>query len=730
MGRSSSNGGRGVTRSVSPRPVNTLLVPPTSSFTDDEKPSIVPVSSSTFVWGKPKEIEKPKEEIIVEKVVDVIKQDIKIIEKVEEPIVVDEIVEKGVISTPNVSTIPKQTGSAWGKGPTLAEKLIIQEEVKKNPLPVVVPVVEETPVVEQVTDKKVRKSRGRGGAGTRKVSDDIVVPTKIDTIAAVVEEIVIQEEVVKVQEEVVIAPIEEKIVEVIQEPIFVAEPVVPVVENVQSPNRANIIQEKLNPSSPKVYLKMGRWAAPEQASGGDGILFGSFNHFGSEEQPSGSSAWGGVTESNDNQHTSESTWSNGSTVESTKSNVSSISLGDIKSISAPSNQSSFVNKSAGPPPGLEAPSQHKQNQQQNRGTTGQRSNKHDQNNFQQQQYQQYNNSQIGGQMPSGRGNTQQPNMVYGNSYPPGLDQSYIQQQPNSNASNAYPSTQTTSMHTSPTTTAPIVAGSGPTSTNTNIPPQNQHQQQQQQYGPPGMPQTPYGYYPQQNPYYPNQQYYYQNQVPQNFGYNQGGRGGYSHPRPYGSDPYNSGQSSYPDQGYGQGGFGMDGMPVGSSPQVGGVGTSGKGNAKGNAPTGGQQNTGSTTGGSQIPQDGQQNTQNNNYGYGGYNTRGDQQQSWQYQQNPSQGNWPNPMMGFPVSNSPIGGGGAPFSQQPGGNQNHGNQNQGNQNQPGRGSEQPRGNNNAGGNSYNSGSSSFNNQRNGSQQQANNFYQYSGGATSNP
>lgn len=568
-------------------------------------------------------------------------------------------------------------------------------------------VVEETPVVEQATDKKMRKSRGKGGAGNRKVSDDIVVPTEIDTIASVVDKIAIQEEV-KIQKEVLVTPSVEKNVEVIQEPIFVAETVVPVVNVVQSPNSANIIQEKLNPSIPKPSLKLGRWAGTEETADGDGLMFGSFSNYVNDEQPSGSSAWG-VTQSNDNQHSSESTWANGTTVESSsKSNVS-ISLSDIKSISAPSNQNSYGNKSAGPPPGLEGPSHNKQNQQQNRGAPGQRSNKHDQSNFQQQQYQ-YNNAQIGGQMQAGRSNIQQPNMVYGNTYPPGLDQSYIPQQPNN--ANAYPSVQTTSMHTSPTTTAPIVAGSGPTATNANtpvIPPQHQ---QQQQY-PPGM-QSPYGYYPQQNPYYQNTPYYYQSQVPQNFGYNQGGRGGYQHQRPYGSDPYNTGQSLYLDQGYGQGGFGMDGMPMGTNPQVGSVGNTGK-QAKGNGPTGAQ--TGST--GSHISQDVQHNTQNN-YGYG-YNARGDQQQSWQYPQNPSQGNWQNPMMGFPISNSPIGGGQAPFSQQPGGGQ------QGNQNtNQVRGNEQQRGN--TGGNNYNP--SSFNNQRNGSQQQANNNFYYSGGATTNP
>ena len=449
-----------------------------------------------------------------------------------------------------------------------------------------------------------------------------------------------------------------------------------------------------DPSPPKAFLKMGKWEAPLEASA---FQFGSFGNFGDDSISSSAPVWGSVVaESNDVLSTQQQSvqpatqtsqqqssaqspeatsavWSSGGVntaaplvvdvpQQTSAQSTSNAAMGslfqqqpkalvDSNPTGSPAQGARFDQKPSAPP-GLE---QHHAKTSQNRATApGQPRGKHDgtQQQLLQPQYQQSPYQQPPGISPANRASV--PAIPYG--YAPGFDL-----------------TQSQYLHPSYPPAGPVVAppvtgsAAGATGTaasqGTSATPQTQQQQQQhqqQQYAPPpGMP-APYGYYG--NPYYANQAYYFTQ--PQSF-YGQG-RGVYQPPRgPYGSDPYGSGASIYPDV-YQAGQFAdstgsYGGIPMHPSMNIPGASAPGSSGVTG---SGGKQQkggSGSTTTPQQQPQQ-QSHMAPEHTGYGYYNPRGDAP-SWQYQQ-PAAQSWPGAMMGFPGV-SPTGAAGQPvqtFAQQ--------------------------------------------------------------------
>ena len=523
-----------------------------------------------------------------------------------------------------------------------------------------------TAAVDSAGEKAPRRSRNR--ATVPPAAEEPVLQVAQETELVLDLKVAMEEELEMLIEEVieltVIEPVAEGIKEEVVEipvaapapepvPIAVIEAIVPV-------------QEVVEVSPPKAFLKMGKWEAPESSA----FQFGSFGNYNTDDTMSTPAPWGGAVAESEQQIQPDSAadvWGANGEVSSSSSGPSPMSslfpvpkgLTSSSSEGSPSGVSTsshiqngrYDQQKPSAPPGLEiskpvarqdsrsaAPGQsqsrgkHEVNQQQLQQQQLQQ---------QQQQQQQYQQPQYQQQAPavtpaSARGQVPAPSsMLYG--YAPGFDSQYQQSSYGPPASTAPP----------PVTGSPVAAaGAAPTQGQGVAP----GAPQTLQYGPPpGMG----GHYvnPYYSPPYYGSQYFYGPSVLPNPYYNQG-RGDYQSNR-YPSDPYAS-AGQYPNVYHQGGGFSDQGMSMQQHPSMGQQnqvqGQSGSASAPGAPSAGGQgkQQKGASTASAPQQQD-----PNQGYVYNPYNPRDGQ---WQY-------GWNAPMMGFP-GGSPTGAGGPQgFSQPP-------------------------------------------------------------------
>ena len=517
--------------------------------------------------------------------------------------------------------------------------------------------------------------------------EEVAVVITVEDDAAALEQVA----ELSINETVVVEEVKEEVrVEPIVAPVAQSVPVTPasIPEVSREREITAQVQEMVQESAPKAFLKMGKWEAPMESSAFQFGSFGNFVNSSSEDSISLSTPapWGGVAESSEQQglESASGVWGAATNSADVSSSSSSSGPSPMSSLfpapkglpSVPSDSTSGVSSSSqnqggrydqqkpSAPPGLDPhphsgmskplpiPRQDSRTappgQNQSRG-------KHEANQQLQQQQLQQQQYQPQYQQPAAvpaapvRGNAPVASSIpYG--YAPGFE---LQPQ--------YPPYQPAPVMPPPAAgSSPVAATGAPSTQQASVSaPQGQQGQGQLQYGPPpGMP----GHYgnPYYGPYY-NPGYFYGQPQVQNPYYGQGRD--YQASRPYVADPYAPGVQ-YPV--YQQGGGFPDAsgsypnMPM--QQQHPSMGPQGQGAAAApGAPAAGGQGQGKQQKGagasSAAPQQ-QQQDPNQGYGYNPYNPRDAQ---WQYQQS-AQG-WGAPMMGFPggPGQSPPGAQG--FSQQP-------------------------------------------------------------------